>query len=81
MRPGTPRAELDAFLATLRYGLDWDESSQQNKGIERTISVETIALLGLALVIGTAGILVTGQMLRREADVEGADRAVLTALG
>ena len=45
------------------------------------MAVETIALLALAFVICVAGIVVTGQMLRRAADLDSLDGLTLAALG
>jgi hypothetical protein len=81
LRPGTARDELAPFLDSLRYGLDYDESSATTVGAERTFRVETVALALLGLVLAFAGVVVTAQMLRRRADAAHDEQETLSALG
>ena len=80
-RPGADPAEIDAFIGSLRYSVDVDTSAEVTAGIERTIGVESGAVVLLAVIVGFVGLVVTGQMLRRFVDVEGTERLTWRALG
>ena len=82
LRPGTTPQEVEAFVGSLEFALDVDESSDVTSGIERTVRVETTALQLLGIVVATVGLVVVGQVLRRQAGAEGEDeRIALSALG
>ena len=82
LRPGTTRREVDEFIGSLEFSLDVDESSDVTSGIERTVRVETTALQLLGIVVAAVGLVVVGQVLRRQAGAEGEDeRIALSALG
>ena len=82
LRPGTTRREVDEFIGSLEFSLDVDESSDVTSGIERTVRVETTALQLLGIVVAAVGLVVVGQVLRRQAGADGEDeRIALSALG
>jgi ABC-type lipoprotein release transport system permease subunit len=81
IRPGTRPAEIARLTSSLRYGLGVYPSTNRTNGSERTIRVETVALLALALVVSLVGFVIAALMLKQRADVAEADRAKFTALG
>ncbi len=81
VRPGTTRQQLDAFIGTLRYGLDSDASSEVTSGIEQTIRLETVALAAFAGIFALAGLVLAAQIFRRLSDAESEERTTLAALG
>ena len=73
---------MEAFVGSLEFALDVDESSDVTSGIKRTVRVETTALQLLGIVVAAVGLVVVGQVLRRQAGAEGEDeRIALSALG
>ena len=81
LRPGATREEVSAFIDRLDVGIDVNESADLSAGIERTIRIETLALATLAFVVFAVGLVVAGQMLRRQAGAEVDEREILSALG
>ena len=79
LRPGTPRAEADAAIRAT--GFDINDERSLTSGIERTIRVETIALLLLGIVVAGVGLVVVGQMLRRQTTAEDDAGSMFWALG
>jgi len=79
LRPGTPAKQAEAAIHGA--GLDTQDQSFLTSGIEKTIRVETIALVLLGVVVGSVGLVVVGQMLRRQATAGGEERATFWALG
>jgi putative ABC transport system permease protein len=81
LRPGTTRAEAQAFIDSLGVPLDINDAADLTSGIERTVRIETIALLVLGLVIAVVGLVVVGQMLRRQSIAERDEGVTYSALG
>ena len=81
LRPGTPRDEVISAIEPLGLGLDVNESADLTSGIERTIRVETVALLILGVVVAGVGLVVVGQMLRRQSVAEDDQALAFSALG
>jgi ABC-type lipoprotein release transport system permease subunit len=81
IRPGTSPAEIAKLTSTLRYGLGVYPSTNRTNGSERTIRVETVALLALALVVLLVGLVVVALLLKQRADMTETESAKYTALG
>lgn len=81
VRPDADPATVAAFIDTLQYHVDVDRSSEATAGIERTIGIETGALVLLAIVVGFVGIVVAGQMIRRHVDDAEVEALTWSALG
>jgi ABC-type lipoprotein release transport system permease subunit len=72
LRPGTSEETAEAAIRAI--GFDVNNPANVTSGIERTIRVETIALLLLGIIVAGVGLVVVGQMLRRQTTAElGAD--------
>ena len=80
-RPGTAREEVGAYLESLGVEFDVLESSRLTSGIERTIRIETIALVVLGIVVAAMGLVVVGQILRRQSTVPDDEWVTWLALG
>jgi ABC-type lipoprotein release transport system permease subunit len=79
LRPGT--SPQDAATTIRALGFDVNETASTTSGIERTIHFETVALLLLAIVVAGVGLVVVGQMLRRQTAAESGDGLMFWALG
>lgn len=79
LRPGAPAKEAETAIRAL--GFDTQDQSFLTSGIEKTIRVETIALVLLGVVVGSVGLVVVGQMLRRQAMAGGDENWIFWALG
>jgi hypothetical protein len=80
-RPGTPAADVARLTSSLRYDLVYYPSTSRENGGERTIRVETVALLALALVVGLVGLVLVALMLRQRSEATEDELAKLRALG
>jgi ABC-type lipoprotein release transport system permease subunit len=78
-RAGTPAEEVEQAIRAI--GFDIEDQTVLTSGIEKTIRVETIALVLLGLVVGSVGLVVVGQMLRRQTAAGGGESTMLSALG
>jgi ABC-type lipoprotein release transport system permease subunit len=81
LRPGTPRDEAEAEAFIRARGFDVNDADNVTSGIERTIRIETIALIVLGLVVAAVGVVVVGQMLRRQSAAERDEGLTIAALG
>jgi ABC-type lipoprotein release transport system permease subunit len=81
LRPGTAREDVTRFVDSLGLSLDVQDSSDLTSGIERTVHIETIALVTLGIIVTAVGFVVTGQMLRRQSVLTDSERVTLAALG
>ena len=79
LRPGASRSEAVAFIRSL--GFDVNDAADLTSGIRKTIGIETIALVLLAAVVASVGLVVVGQMLRRQAAPAGDEGVTFAALG
>jgi ABC-type lipoprotein release transport system permease subunit len=79
LRPGTPDGEAEAAIRAI--GFDVEDQGELRSGIERTIRIETIALLLLGSVVAAVGLVVVGQMLRRQTAAEYETGSTYWALG
>ena len=59
----------------------WTRSAESSAGIERTIGVESGAIVLLSVVVGFVGLVVVGQMLRRHVEVDEVEALTWGALG
>jgi ABC-type lipoprotein release transport system permease subunit len=80
-RPGTPATDVARLTSSLRYDLTSYPSTSRVNGAERTIRVETVALLALALVVALVGFVLVALMLRQRGDATEDELAKLRALG
>jgi ABC-type lipoprotein release transport system permease subunit len=80
-RPGTPAADVARLTSSLRYDLVSYPSTSRENGAARTIRVETVALLALALVVALVGFVLVALMLRQRGDATEDELAKLRALG
>lgn len=81
LRQDADSTAVAAFIDSLRYHVDVDRSADSTAGIERTIGVESGALVLLAIVVGFVGLVVAGQMLRRHVEVAEVEALTWSALG
>ena len=81
LRPGTTRQEVAKLIDAVGFELDVNEASDLTSGIERTVRVETIAIVLLGVVVGAVGVVVAGQMLRRQVSADPDEELTFYALG
>jgi ABC-type lipoprotein release transport system permease subunit len=81
VKPGTPRAAVEAWLQGHLHGTDIEDLSIQTSSVERTIRLETIALWAVAVVLALVFMLLLGQMLFRQALAAADSVATLATLG
>jgi ABC-type lipoprotein release transport system permease subunit len=79
LRHGTSRDDVDAALRAI--GFDINDAANVTSGIERTIRVETIALLLLGTIVAGVGLIVVAQMLRRQTTADAGVEGTFWALG
>ena len=75
------RDEVRSAIDSFGLGLDVNESADLTSRIERTIRVETVALLILGVVVAGVGLVLVGQMLRRQSVAEDDQALAFSALG
>ena len=81
LRPGTDGEDVTQFIDSLGGNLDVQDSSNLTSGIERTVHIETVALVTLGIIVAAVGIVVAGQMLRRQSMLTNSEQVTFAALG
>ena len=81
LRPGTDSEDVTRFIDSLGGNFDVQDSSDLTSGIERTVHIETVALVTLGIIVAAVGIVVAGQMLRRQSMLTYSEQVTYAALG